>query len=66
MKSGGGKYHLGRQLLQLSSLYGIQARGTFFSDMKRATFAGLEGRGFEGLKILSFFEILFYFKLFNI
>ena len=47
MKSGGGKYHPGMYLLQLSSLYDIQGRGTFSSDKESATFAGLEGRGFE-------------------
>ena len=67
MKSGGGKYHPGMYLLQLSSLYDIQGRGTFSSDKESATFAGLEGRGFEGLKILSFLKFYFIlFKLFHI
>ena len=44
---------LGAHLLQLSSLSDIQARETFSSDKEEATFAGLEGRGYEGLKILS-------------
>lgn len=59
MKGGGGKHHgetkyrFVRPLLQLSSLCDIQARETFSSGkMERATFAGLEGRGIEGLKIL--------------